>query len=169
MASERVGSGAAEVDAYLASAPPPLRRLLAEVRTTVRRIAPEAEEIISYRMPAFRLNGVLVYYAAFRDHCSLFVASRSVWSGFADELRPFVSGRGTLRFTPEHPLPGRLLTRIVRARVAENRARVRRGNGRVAGSPGAPTPRTKTPGVRSRTTPRTSLRRGVPGRHRARR
>lgn len=169
MAPEKVGSGAEDVDAYLAAVPAPLRPLLAEVRSTVRRIAPDAEETISYRMPAFRLNGVLVYYAAFRDHCSLFVASRTVWSGLAEELRPYVSGRGTLQFSPEHPMTKRLLTRIVRARVAENRARIPNGNRRPRAASDGARERGKRPGVRSRTTPGTARRGGVTGRDRARR
>jgi uncharacterized protein YdhG (YjbR/CyaY superfamily) len=66
---------------------------------------------------------MLVYFAAFQDHCSLFAVSAKVRRQFSAELKPFESGKGTLRFTPERPLPDDLVTRIVKARVAENAAR----------------------------------------------
>lgn len=74
-------------------------------------------------MPAFRQDGMLVYFAAFESHCSLFVASDTVRRRFAAELKPFVAGRGTLRLTPEHPIPAGLVTRLGKARVAEDAAR----------------------------------------------
>ncbi|HZY70565.1 MAG TPA: DUF1801 domain-containing protein [Thermoplasmata archaeon] len=115
-----------EVEEYLASVSPRLRPSIRRLRATIRAAAPGAEEVISYRMPAFRLHGMLVYYAAFRDHCSFFVGSGTVRANFAKELRPFATGKGTLRFSPEHPLPTALVRRIVRARVAENRDRHRK-------------------------------------------
>ena len=111
------------VDEYIANAPPKFQPLLKQLRKTVKAAAPDAEEVISYQMPAFRQNGMLVYFAAFKDHCSLFGASRDFRRKFAKELKPFEGGKGTLRFTPENPLPARLVTRIVKARVAENAAR----------------------------------------------
>jgi uncharacterized protein YdhG (YjbR/CyaY superfamily) len=107
------------VDAYLASLRPDYRAALQKLRRTIKAAAPEATEVISYRMPAFRYFGMLVYYAAFEDHCSLFVASAAVRRKFARELKPYASGKGTLRFTPERPLPAVLVRRIVKARVAE--------------------------------------------------
>lgn len=111
------------VDEYLARVPPEFRTALTRLRKTIQAAAPEAVEVISYQMPAFRLNGVLVYYAAFKDHCSFFVAGAQTRRKFAEELAPFESGKGTLHFTPERPLPAGLVTRIVKARVAENAAR----------------------------------------------
>ena len=111
------------VDDYLASVPPRFRSALQRLRKTIKAAAPEADEIISYQMPAFRQNGTLVYYAAFKDHCSFFVGSLTVRKQFAAELKPFEGGKGTSRFTPEHPLPADLVTRIVKARVAENATR----------------------------------------------
>ncbi len=118
-------SGREAVDAYLAAVPPELRKPLQDLRRTVRAAAPKAEEIISYRMPAFRYQGNLVYYAAFSDHCSLFIGSVETQRKFATELKSFAAGKGTVHFTPEHPLPAALVTRIVKARVAENEARMR--------------------------------------------
>jgi len=111
------------VDEYVEQVPPPFRALLEGLRKTIRSAAPDAEEVISYRMPAFRKDGMLVYYAAFSDHCSLFVGSATVRRKFGRELKPFLAGKSTVRFTPERPLPAALVTRIVKARLAENAAR----------------------------------------------
>lgn len=111
------------VEEYLARVPPKFRTVLKKLRAIIRAAAPEAVEVISYKMPAFRLNGMLVYFAAFKDHCSFFVGSSSVRRQFAEQLKPFESGKGTLRFSPERPLPPTLVKRIVKARVAENASR----------------------------------------------
>ncbi len=114
------GAGREGVEAYLAKVPPRHRAALEDLRATIKEAAPDAEEVVSYQMPAFRHHGALVYYAAFRDHCSLFIGSVTTQRKFAAELRPFVAGKGTVHFTPDHPLPRDLVRRIVRARVAEN-------------------------------------------------
>ena len=93
--------------------------MLRRLRRTIQAAAPDAEEILSYGMPAFRQRRILVYFAAFKDHCSLFVGSAGVRRQFSAELGPFMTGKGTARFTPDRPLPARLVTRIVKARVAE--------------------------------------------------
>ncbi len=113
------------VDEYLAKVPPGMRGPLQDLRKTIRAAAPHAEEVISYRMPAFRQNGILVYYAAFEDHCSFFPGSVATQRKFAAELNPFAAGKGTVHFTPERPLPAGLVTRIVKERIAENAARSR--------------------------------------------
>lgn len=112
-------------DEYLRTVPAEMRGALERLRATIRAAAPEAEEVISYRIPAFRYHGMLVYYAAFDDHCSFFVGSPTVRRSFAAELKPFAAGKGTVHFTPDRPLPAGLVTRIVKARVAENEARAR--------------------------------------------
>lgn len=117
------GSHPKTVDEYMALVPPTFRTALLRLRKTIKTAAPDAEEVISYHMPAFRQNGMLVYYAAFKDHCSLFVASDKVRRQFSAELKPFEAGKGTFHFTPERPLPPDLVRRIVKARVAENTAR----------------------------------------------
>ncbi|HII39882.1 MAG TPA: hypothetical protein HA326_01535 [Thermoplasmata archaeon] len=120
------------VDEYLAKVPAEMRATLQDLRKTIRAAAPDAEEVISYRIPAFRHHGILVYYAAFSEHCSIFVGSVSTQRKFAAELRPFAAGKGTVHFTPQRPLPAALVTRIVKARVAENKARERAKHQRVA-------------------------------------
>jgi uncharacterized protein YdhG (YjbR/CyaY superfamily) len=107
----------------LGRVPTKFRLALQRLRKTIKAVAPDAEEVISYGMPAFRQNGMLVYYAAFKDHCSFFVGSAQCRREFSTELKPFERGKGTLHFTPERPLPSDLVTRIVKARVAENASR----------------------------------------------
>lgn len=122
-------SKAKTVDEYLARVQPKYRKALQQLRKTIKAAAPDATEVISYQIPAFRQNGLLVFYAAFQDHCSFFVGSLRTQRKFADELKPFKAakaGKGTIHFTPDHPLPADLVTRIVKARVAENAARRRK-------------------------------------------
>lgn len=93
----------------------------------IRAAAPEATEAISYGMPAFRDRGrLLVSYAAFKDHCSFFPASSAVRDALGEELKPYFTGKGTIRFRPDEPLPVELVTRIVEVRLQENAALRRR-------------------------------------------
>jgi uncharacterized protein YdhG (YjbR/CyaY superfamily) len=115
------------VEDYLAALPEDQRAALEKLRETIRTAAPEATETISYQMPTFKLRGrVLVYYAAFKDHCSLFPASEAVMEALGEELKPYFSGKGTLRFTPDKPIPVAIVKKIVKARIEENAARGRR-------------------------------------------
>jgi uncharacterized protein YdhG (YjbR/CyaY superfamily) len=105
------------VDAYLAALPEGPRAALEALRKTIRAAAPEATETIAYDMPAFRNgNRFLVSYAAFKNHCSLF-AGQAVCEAFADELKPYLSGKATIRFPVDKPLPATLVTRIVKMRL----------------------------------------------------
>jgi uncharacterized protein YdhG (YjbR/CyaY superfamily) len=120
-------AGPTDVENYLAALPADQRSALEKLRTTIRTTAPDATETISYQMPTFKLRGrVLVYYAAFKDHCSLFPASEAVMEALGEELKPYFSGKGTLRFTPDKPIPAALVKRIVKARIEEIAARGRR-------------------------------------------
>jgi uncharacterized protein YdhG (YjbR/CyaY superfamily) len=115
---------AASVSDYLARLPKDQRIALQALRRTIKAATPEAVELVSYGMPAFKHKGILAYYAAFRDHCSFFPASVAVMRKFARELKGYgTTGKGTIHFTPDKPLPARLVTRIIKARVAENEAR----------------------------------------------
>ena len=111
------------IDEYFARVPTDMRRALMDLRRTIRSAAPDAEEVISYGMPAFRQHRVLVYYAAFKDHCSFFPGSATVRRKFSRELKRFEGGKGTFRFTPQQPIPPDLVKRIVKMRVAENESR----------------------------------------------
>jgi uncharacterized protein YdhG (YjbR/CyaY superfamily) len=119
--------GPTGVEDYLAALPEDQRAALAKLRKTIRTTAPDVTETFSYQMPTFKLRGrVLVYYAAFKDHCSLFPASEAVMEALGEELKPYFSGKGTLRFTPDKPIPAALVKRIVKARIEEIAARGRR-------------------------------------------
>jgi uncharacterized protein YdhG (YjbR/CyaY superfamily) len=114
-------AGPGEVDGYINALPSAERVSLGSLRETIKRIAPTATETISYQMPAFKDRGrFLVSYAAFKDHCSLFPASERVKEVCGDELTPYLSGKGTIRFDPTEPLPARLVEKIVKARLEEN-------------------------------------------------
>jgi uncharacterized protein YdhG (YjbR/CyaY superfamily) len=110
------------VDEYLASVPEPAASTLKHMRAVIRSVVPkETTEVISYGMPMFKFNGMLVGYAAFKGHCSLFPTGSGVIERFAKELKGYSTNKGTIRFPADKPLPDTLLKKIVRARVKENR------------------------------------------------
>jgi uncharacterized protein YdhG (YjbR/CyaY superfamily) len=120
-------TGPSDVDRYLRALPADQRGALQKLREEIRVAAPDATEAISHQMPAFKDQGrFLVSYAAFKDHCSLFPASNAVMEALGDELQPYIAGKGTLRFTPERPIPARLVKKVVKARLRENEAARRR-------------------------------------------
>ena len=117
----------ATVDDYLAALADDQRKALQKLRDTIRSAAPDASEAISYQMPAFTYQGRgLVSYAAFKDHFSLFPMSLGVMADYESELQPFVSGKGTIRFTADRQLPIALVRKIVKARMEEIDAKKRR-------------------------------------------
>ncbi|HEU5457216.1 MAG TPA: DUF1801 domain-containing protein [Terracidiphilus sp.] len=119
--------GGAAVDAYLAQVLEPARSTLKQVRAAIRAAAPlEAEECLSYGMPAIRHKGVLVAYAAFKDHCSFFPMQSSLIDRMKKDLAAYRTSKGTLQFPLNHPLPDALVRKMVRARVAENESKGKR-------------------------------------------
>jgi uncharacterized protein YdhG (YjbR/CyaY superfamily) len=116
----------ASVDDYLAALPDDKRAALQKLRATIRTAAPMATEKISYGMPAFHHRGNLVYYAAFKEHCSFFPGSTKVIADHAEDLAGFEVAKGTIRFRVDEPLPARLVKQIVKERIAENEAKRRR-------------------------------------------
>ncbi len=107
------------VDEYLADVTEPARSTLEKVRAVIRSAVPkEATEVISYRIPAFRHKKIIVWYAAFSDHCSLFPTA-SVIAKFKDELKSYTIAKGTIQFAIDRPLPAALLKKIVKARLAD--------------------------------------------------
>jgi uncharacterized protein YdhG (YjbR/CyaY superfamily) len=119
--------GPTSVDDYLAALPDEPRAALEKLRTTIKAAAPEANELISYQMPAYKLDGrFLLSFAAFKNHCSLFPASEAVMEALGKELKPYFSGKGTIRFTVDMPLSSALVKKIVKIRIEENAALSRR-------------------------------------------
>jgi uncharacterized protein YdhG (YjbR/CyaY superfamily) len=119
----------ATIDAYLALLDDDQRAALEELRATIRRAAPRAEECIGYGLPAFRQGRMLVSFGATSRHCAFYLMSSTVLDAFRDELAGRDTSKGTIRFRPDEPLPAALVRRLVRARLAENEAldeRVRR-------------------------------------------
>lgn len=110
------------IDEYLAGVDPKQRSALQKLRGRVRAVASNAEEYITYGLPAFRLNGrSLVAFGAWANHCSLYPMSSLTLKKFRNELRGFQTSKGTLRFSPDRPLPLALVKKLVRARIAEIR------------------------------------------------
>jgi uncharacterized protein YdhG (YjbR/CyaY superfamily) len=128
LSREETGMAApTSVEDYLAALPERSRVALEKLRKTIKAAAPEATETISYEMPAFKDHGrSLVAYAAFKDHCSFFPMSSKVIEAHREDLKPYCTGRGTIRFHADEPLPTALVKRIVKARIEENAARRRR-------------------------------------------
>lgn len=116
----------ASIDAYIAAAAPVARPVLRQIRRVVRAAAPDAEEVISYRMPAFRQGGILLYFAAFRNHIGVFPPVTGD-ARLMKAVKPYAGPKGNLRFPLDRPIPYALITRIVRARLAAQRARKRKG------------------------------------------
>ncbi len=114
------------VDEYLAGVPEPARNTLQKIRAAIRSaVPPEATETISYRMPAFECNGVLLWYAAFSDHCSLFPTA-SVVEALKNELKGYSTSKGTIHFPTDKPLPASLVRKLVKMRVAQSESKKRR-------------------------------------------
>jgi uncharacterized protein YdhG (YjbR/CyaY superfamily) len=111
----------ASVDAYVASLAPERAAAIEQLRQAIRAAAPEAVELISYDMPAFKTHGqFLVSYAAFKAHYSLFPASQAVIDGLGEDIAPYLFGSGTIRFAANRPLPLDLVRRVVEIRCLEN-------------------------------------------------
>jgi len=108
------------IDAYLARVSDDQRAALETLRKTIRAAAPGAIECISYQLPAFRLNGILVGFGATATHCAFYPWSGSTVAAFKNELKAYDTSKGTIRFEADHPLPAALVRRIVKARIAEN-------------------------------------------------
>ena len=112
-----------EIDAYLATLPEDRRAALEQLRETIRAAAPEAVEVISYSIPAFKYRGrPLVSFVAATKHLSFFVQSPTVMDAHRDELEGYDTSAGTIRFAPDRPLPEALVTKLVHARMAETDA-----------------------------------------------
>ena len=113
---------ATTIDEYLARVEPEQRAALEALRQVIRKAAPKAEEVITYGIPAFKQRGFLIGFAASAKHCSLHPMNNHTVADFATELGGYSTSTGTIRFTPDKPLPAALVRKIVKARIAENEA-----------------------------------------------
>jgi len=115
------------IDEYIAGFPHHVQEILRKIRVTIKRAAPDAEEAIRYQMPTFRLEGNLVHFAAFKKHVGLY-PTPSGTERFREELSSYETGKGSIRFPLDQPIPYDLIAKIARFRVKENleRAEARR-------------------------------------------
>jgi uncharacterized protein YdhG (YjbR/CyaY superfamily) len=111
------------IDDYIAGFPKDVQAILQKIRRTIRNAAPDAEETISYQIPTFNLKGrYLIYFAAYKKHISLYPAPIG-HAEFKEEMSPYESGKGTLKFPLDQPIPFDLITKIVKFRAKENLTR----------------------------------------------
>lgn len=115
-AKNTTGTG---IDAYIETFPPAVRKALKQLRTIIKRVAPQATEKFSYGMPAFDLSGPLVYFAGYKTHIG-FYATPTGHAAFAKELTRYKTGKGSVQFPLGEPLPVKLIEKMVRFRVKEN-------------------------------------------------
>ena len=108
-----------DIDEYTSSFPPETQRALKQLRVTIKKAAPQAEEVISYGMPAFKLNGMLVYFAAHSKHIGFYPRPSGV-EALRKELSTYKGGKGTVQFPLDKPLPLGLITKIVKFKVRQN-------------------------------------------------
>lgn len=107
------------VDEYIMGFPPEIQTILQMIRTIILEVIPEAEEVISYQMPTYKLSGNLVHFAAFKNHIGLYPAPSGV-AAFQEELAPYKHAKGSIRFPLDQPIPYDLIKEIVSFRVKEN-------------------------------------------------
>jgi uncharacterized protein YdhG (YjbR/CyaY superfamily) len=107
------------IDEYIAGFPADVQKLLEKIRRTIRKAAPDAEEAISYQIPAFKLKGNLIFFAAYKKHIGLYPAPRGS-EEFETELAGYKGGKGTVQFPLDKPIPYDLISRITKFRVKQN-------------------------------------------------
>jgi uncharacterized protein YdhG (YjbR/CyaY superfamily) len=110
---------AANIGEYIASQPQEHREKLERLRETIHKAAPKAQEVISYMMPAFKQNGVLVYFALFKNHIGFFPTGAGV-AAFQKELKDYKTSKGTIQFPLDKPIPASLVTKITKYRAKED-------------------------------------------------
>jgi len=115
---------AANTDEYIKGFPEETQKILEQMRATIRKGAPKATEVISYGMPAFKQNGVLVYFAAYENHIGFYPTPSGI-EAFKDELSKYKSSKGAVQFPIDKPLPLALITKIVKFRVAKDMEKIK--------------------------------------------
>jgi uncharacterized protein YdhG (YjbR/CyaY superfamily) len=111
-------------DEYIAMFPANVQAILQKLRSTIKKIAPSAEEVISYKMPAFKLNGMLVWFAAYKEHIGFYPTGSPI-KVFKKELTPYKTSKGAIQFPIDKPIPLTLVKDIVKFRVKENLERAK--------------------------------------------
>jgi uncharacterized protein YdhG (YjbR/CyaY superfamily) len=121
------------VSDYLAAQPPQARKVLRQVRAAIRKAVPGADEVISYQMPAYKKDGAIVlYFAGWKAHYSLYPMTGPVVASFGDALAGYERSKGTIRFPLDEPVPVRLITRLAKFRAAQAAERVQAARERAA-------------------------------------
>jgi len=113
------------IDEYIKTFPKDIQKILEQVRQTIKEAAPDAEEAISYQIPTFKLNGNLVHFAAFKNHIGFYPAP-SGQKAFEKDLSVYKSGKGSVQFPIDKPMPLSLIKKIVKYRVNENSTRIKK-------------------------------------------
>lgn len=111
---------------YLNELPDNVYIALENIRQIIKFLVPGAEETISYQVPSYKYKGMLVGFGAAKTHCSFFVMSSTLLKDFKDDVKDFETSTGTIRFSPDKPIPNDLITKIVMARLAENEAKAKK-------------------------------------------
>ncbi len=109
----------ADINEYISEFPEEIKEILEQIRETIRQAAPEAKEAIKYGMPTFVLNGNLVHFAAFKNHIGFYPAPSGI-DAYIDELAAYRTGKGTIQFPINQPIPYDLIAKVVKFRVEEN-------------------------------------------------
>jgi uncharacterized protein YdhG (YjbR/CyaY superfamily) len=112
------------IDDYIRSFPPEVQKRLKAIRQLVAKLAPDAQEQISYQMPTFYLNGNLVHFAAFENHIGFYPTPHGI-EAFQKELSKYKNGKGSVQFPLDEPLPMKLIERMVKYRIAKNRSKTK--------------------------------------------
>jgi uncharacterized protein YdhG (YjbR/CyaY superfamily) len=113
----------AEVDAYIAQFEGLVKERLTELRSIIQKSAPQAEEVISYKMPAYKHNGMLVYFAGYKQHIGFYPTASPI-AHFADDLSRYKTSKGAVQFPLDKPLPKQLIVRMVKFKLEENQRKL---------------------------------------------
>jgi uncharacterized protein YdhG (YjbR/CyaY superfamily) len=111
----------ATVEEYMASLPAASKKIFTAFRKTIKQAAPEAEELISYGIPALKLHGMLVYFAAWKEHVSMYPRTAGLEKAFKKEMAKYGVSKGTIKFPTDEPLPLDIISKMVQFRVKENK------------------------------------------------
>ena len=115
-----------DIDAFIAAQPVALRPMLKQIRSVIRSVVPDAEELISYQVPSYKYHGMLVGFGVQKNGCSLYTMNAKLLGSLSKELKGLEYSKATLHFNPQRPLPVALIKKIVRRRIKENEERAAR-------------------------------------------